>query len=632
MIIKVNGQVVTIKKNTSIDFISENSLFTGSDSYTLSISFPLRGCSQNIEVFGMISRKDVEKQSISMECEIRDKDFVKWGSITIIEIDELEVKAQFLEGRSEQNNDRSFDEIYLNELPLGYPSERRSTEYTPSSVWAAYPLRDCVALPWVNNTSGNLQNEPKFINGAWVWNGTQNLSFQPYLLYILKKVCQTQNYSYDFSEIENSECRHMVICNVLPSAWDALNFAIALPHWSLTEFFDELELFLFGEFYIDHRRKFIGFSFYKNDITQRAPVKIDNVINKYTAEISVDKDCDYFALKNIRYAENGNRYWAYRSCDWYIREHANEAVVFDTLSALLTFAQSLKESGVYTYQSGGRTMGKYVRGYEAGSDGHKLYYARDVNQYFIMFCYDATEVKTTNVRDEVHHWYKYYNRLEPINQFGALYYGKEADEVELKIVPAWIDDTDEDKGQCLFMECGDMGSKESWTEDVVESTGVYTPGFGGARTGNAIETDDTNYDDGELAQSNAGREIERGEKEKAVEYLDKLYIGYWDGVNRNNGLFPKPIIHTLETNNEFQRIDYPYGLSLNRVSSVIDRGIIPMIDGKKKYQFSWIGYSIPDVKAIFNIYGKKYMCEKITAQFTEDGMSQLLKGVFYRII
>ena len=177
-----------------------------------------------------------------------------------------------------------------------------------------------------------------------------------------------------------------------------------------------------------------------------------------------------------------------------------------------------------------------------------------------------------------------------------------------------------------------MGSKESWTEDVVESTGVYTPGFGGARTGNAIETDDTNYDDGELAQSNAGREIERGEKEKAVEYLDKLYIGYWDGVNRNNGLFPKPIIHTLETNNEFQRIDYPYGLSLNRVSSVIDRGIIPMIDGKKKYQFSWIGYSIPDVKAIFNIYGKKYMCEKITAQFTEDGMSQLLKGVFYRII
>jgi hypothetical protein len=41
---------------------------------------------------------------------------------------------------------------------------------------------------------------------------------------------------------------------------------------------------------------------------------------------------------------------------------------------------------------------------------------------------------------------------------------------------------------------------------------------------------------------------------------------------------------------------------------------------------------IPDVKSIFYIHGKKYLAEKITATFTENGMSQLVKMVAYRII
>ena len=42
-------------------------------------------------------------------------------------------------------------------------------------------------------------------------------------------------------------------------------------------------------------------------------------------------------------------------------------------------------------------------------------------------------------------------------------------------------------------------------------------------------------------------------------------------------------------------------------------------------------FCIPDVRSVFLIRGKRYICEKITATFTENGMSQLLKGVFYPI-
>lgn len=505
-----------------------------------------------------------------------------------------------------------------------------------------------VALPWVNNNSGNIQNEAKYENGSWRWNWSQDLTFQPYLIYILKKIFTSLGYEYDFSEIEYSEMRYLVICNAVPAAWELYDYAYALPHWSLTEFLEEVEKLLFGEFSINHRSRKVAFHFNKVTQNNTAPVEIKTIVNAYTTNINRDKNCDYVGLKNIKYADNDNRYWPYRSCQWYIREHGSEAVHFDTLNQLLQYAQTLKESGVY--QGGSRTGDLYCRGYRQGSDGHKLFFAEDVQQYFIMFCYDATQVKTTTVRDKEYHWYKYDNRLELINQFGAIEFEKDAEDEELNIVPAWIDDTDEEHGQMIFLECGEMGSVAILEEDTQSGTGQHTitqtsgtfgvglmesnnnPTSGiGARTCTPI-VDETDYNDGALAQGKTGKAIERGEQDKSEEYFDRIYIGYWDGNNRITGKTPYPFTHTLITTNEFTKINFPYSLSLKRKTGYYGRMNIPEIDGKKKYNFSWIGDEIPDARAVFYIFGKKYLCEKITAQFTENGRSQLLKGVFYRII
>lgn len=652
MQIIIDGKLAVIKKNTSFELVSENSLFTGADSYTLSITFPVKDCPQNMAIFGWINRKDVDIDRIVMDCWISDKSFNKFGSITIIEVTENDVKAQFLEGRSEANFDESFDDIYINELRLGYPAaaDRLPSNLTPGVAWMEYPFRDEVALPWVNNTSGNMQNEARWGNNGWEWVGVTSLTFQPYLLPLIKKICQVLGYSYDFSELENSEMIFMLVCNTLPAAWNVWDYGYALPHWSVTEFFEQLEHFLFGEFVINHRLKRIAFHYHKRGIESREPVRIEKVVNAYTANISLDKGCEYIGLKNIKYAENDNRFWAYRSCQWYIKEHASEAMVFATLTQLLAFAETLKESGVYEWTTP-RTGGTYCRGYIAGSDGHKLFYAQDVDQYFIMFCYDATQVKTTTVRDEEYHWYKYFNRLEPVNQFGMIEVDKEADEVEIKIVPAWIDDTDDDHGQCLFLECGEMGSVVTMEEETGGGSMVSTSGGtfgnansmyqggGGSRTdanlrerSSAAVVDETDYNDGALAQSQAGKAIERGEQQKSDAYFDCIYIGYWDGTNRNPGKLPFPFVHTLVTKNDFSRVDYPYTLSLQRATSSYDRSALFNIDGKKKYNFSFLSNTIPDVRAVFNIWGKNYLCEKITAQVTENGVSELMKGVFYRII
>ena len=61
------------------------------------------------------------------------------------------------------------------------------------------------------------------------------------------------------------------------------------------------------------------------------------------------------------------------------------------------------------------------------------------------------------------------------------------------------------------------------------------------------------------------------------------------------------------------------------------RRTVHSVNPKLKKTFKFLTDTIPDSRAVFYIRGKKYLCEKITTTFTENGMSQLLKGIFYPI-
>jgi len=646
MEISINGRLARLKKNTSFEYICENRMFTGSDSYTLTITFPLKDCMENIYIFGQINRKDVEKTKVVFDCEIRDRDFCKSGSITITEINDVEVKTQFLEGRSEQNFDDTFDDIYINQLALGYPTSLKPADNPPVSVWLdVWPNINWVALPWVNNTSGNLQNPCEYSSSSgYAWTGTANLSFQPYLLYILYKVCEVIGYTGDFEAIKDSTYRYLIICNTLPAAWDIRNFAVALPHWSLTEFFEELEKLLMGEFDINHKAKTIRFQFTNKIEHDTRKVEITDIVNRYTVEVSREEQTDYLNASNLVYADNDNRYWAYRSCQWYIKEHREDALVYETLADLLTYARTLQVSGYYRTETAHGYREVYTRGYPGSSDGNRLFYAEDVDTYFIMWCYKAELIKTETSRGTTYNWYKYYNRLEPINQFGKYEVDEDADDIELGCVPAWIDDTDEELGPCLFLECGEMDSAESWTDETDESgtTGSGSSSGGVSYGGNTwVENiqgrvpDETDYNSGALPRGTTGRAIAYGEQDKSDAYFDCLYLGFWDGVNRNNGFLPHPITDIVELTNDFDAKYSTYSFRLGR-DNTNETGIINwgrnIIEGKKKYSFSFLADSIPNPRAVFYIEGRKYICEKITATFqAESGMSQLMKGVFYRI-
>ena len=629
MEIIINGKQACLKKNTSFDFIFENRLFTGSDSYTMAIAFPLKGCAQNIDIFGHIHRADVVKSKIVFDCDIRDGAFCKSGSITITEISDTEVKTQFLEGRSEQNFDDTFDEIYLNELDLGYPTKK--TGINATEALKGYPTNNYVPMTWVNNYSGLIHNTYKLGSHAVTGfeDATETHTFQPYLLYILKRICTQIGYTYDFTDLENSQYKMLIVCNTLPAEWGAWNFAIAMPHWTLTEFYEQLEYFLFGEFNINHKLKHIVFHFSRNMAKQAGNVYIEKVVDAYTAEVTEEDDSKYLASCNLKYADNDSLMWAYKSCDWFIRANKWKATTFETMNDLIKRAETLKVSGIYrNVVNGEMTSGTWMyRGYKPDSDGNRLLYCKENDTYFVMYCY-KTELFKKGLEGK--RFYYYYNRLLPVNQFGEYFVSDKASEIELKIVPAWFDGTDDKYGNVLFLDCGEMGDNQSWTYS--EESGMINPYYYSSTFEGATQASDINYDEGDLAQGRASLAIANGKDGKKSEYFSCLYVGFWDGNIITNGQQPHPVVDKIEVTDSFTCHRTSHTLRLKECFASSMREEMKKIDGKKKYKFSFLADDIPSPRALFYIRGQRYICEKITATFHESGKSQLLKGVFYRVL
>ena len=57
MILTINGQQAALKKGSSIEYVSENRIFTDADGYSMEIELPLADCPHNLTIFGMIPRK-----------------------------------------------------------------------------------------------------------------------------------------------------------------------------------------------------------------------------------------------------------------------------------------------------------------------------------------------------------------------------------------------------------------------------------------------------------------------------------------------------------------------------------------------------------------------------------------------
>ena len=646
MILSINGQQVALKKDSSIEYVSENRIFTDADDYSMEIELPLAGCSQNLAVFGMLTRKDVDAETIFYDAVLQDTNFYKRGAVVITEITQEYVKVQFLEKRSYQNFFPRFDEKYINELDLGEWPSLTPSNITPQQIWSRW--QDYTALPWVNNSTGVMQNCVKWNSSQnkFVWktegdddddlNFSKSLSFQPNLLWLTKKICDVLGYTYDFSVWENSIYKYLLVVNTTPSSWGSRKWAQSLPHWTINEFFMNLENLLLYEFDIDHKKGHITCSKTQENVEDAGSVLIENVVDEFSVEVDTEDEDDYKAMLNRGYANGGHRMDNYYSCEWYIHRLTKpdgtvRCTEYATLAQLL--AHRLKQDCISDNSSprGDNT-------YPGGKWG--LHHAQDVDTYFVVEVMKRIEYRTQG--GLVFETWGNVCRLVPVNRFGNLILDEEnRDSIEeIMILPAWLDEADTDSGPIIFLECGDFGDGAD-----------TSPAHHAHNSNNPYLSDYAAID--EIIQFGACRTVGNGEKNAKDEIFSNLFVAFWDGAT---SMFvpkmPHPWIDSFDTDYSYvtQNTDtpqgtltitwraiyanHPFSLRINNLAygQGVERTSFTNIDRKKKYQFSFLAKEIPNVRSTFYIDGKKYLCAKIVATFGEEGMSQLLKGDFYKVI
>lgn len=599
MEIYINNQRAALKKGTSFEYVSENRLFTGSDAYSLTITFPLRDCHQNIAIFGHVNRADVKAKKVVFDCSIRDRSFSKFGSIVITEINEVEVKTQFLEGRSEQNFDSTLDKVYINELDLGTAPTTTPSAITPDNAWTpSYNQYKYVALPWVNDYSGNIQNKADFVTAPsdhYVWSSEcKGLSWQPYLSYITKKICEAIGYDADFSAWEaKEEYRYLLICNCLPYSWYLPQFAHALPHWTVEEYFAKLAVFLGGEFDINHHTKQISFAFTADVLSAKQSVQLDKVIEEHSTEVRIeDTNCNYVGLKNYAYKDCEHNMWKFYSCDWFVKEWLWNVVRFRTMAELLTATRQFYKWTGSRYRNDGID---------------KIYYAEECDAYFIIRTMSRVVKHIRVSAGVIHIEFEYTCRLQPINLFGSRVADEEAQTEEIEFVPAWIDDTEDKIGRILFLS------------------------FSGYDDEKDEEGDDESKYPFRLTQP--ASIIEIGEKDKKAEFYDRIYIGWYDGASSDHNTLPRPEVDNVIISDDWSNFRYAhFSMRINTAASNTGINVQHQINPQQKTTFKFLSETIPDVRSLFLIKGKRYVCEKLTATFTDNGKSSLLKGIFYPIL
>ena len=610
MNIYVDGKPAALKKGFSFDYTAENRLFLGRDGYTLNITFPLRDCSQNVEIFGYIHRSEVPLRKTNFDCIIQDGEVSLHGLLCVTKISDVEVECQFAEGRCAQVAADPFEDVYVNELDLGAPEIIDPSQITPDKAWKNITFgAEAVALPWVNEASPTAPNNwvNRDASGNYIWdNDTRGLSWQPYLIILAKRICEAVGYSYDFSEWESSSYRFLIVCNSLPASWNAPGYSRALPAWTVTEFFEKLELFMMCEFEFDHIEHSVRMRFSESALAAVAPVQIEQVVDSYDVAVSQDagSGCDYIAAKRLAYKECSHSMWPYYSCDWFLQRQP-DIRSYNTLSELLSKNKCrVSYHDGYTSWEWGENWSEqdiWGRKMQHNAVGSVLY-AADVDTYFVFRSIGAVDLGKTPAGRRVY-GQKYV--LQPINVFGSGV--PENDSVpseDIEFVPPCVMDTfisfDDDRGPMMFLSPGSFAE----AEDTVRS-----------------EPD-------EIKQPRMAELLERGDKDNGAAYYDVVFVAYWDGQWQPGAKSPHPIIDTVAVEQDWSMYrTSKYSMRLAGSSSPICP--LPQIDPRRKYKFSWLGRNIPNPRAIFFIHGRRYLCEKITATFTENGMSQLLKGEFY---
>lgn len=587
----ISNRQVYLPESLNFTFLYENPYFTSNSNSTYNIELPLKGCPDNLRVFGHLHRLWSKKSKISYPALLICDASVKLrGTAVVNEVTEKSVKIQLLSGNSEFNF-RTNDDSYINKLDLGkvrFPIPDGTTKPNQASrKWEYYGNVDQIDAVWNPVKYGDeyynrmiLQiGSDKFYSHMF----RDKVCVQPYLVFVIRKIVEYYGYTIGINDIDNSFLRNLYIVSALRTE----NIAQTLPKWTLSEFLDELEKFCAVITVVDEASKVVNFISLADYYDDSDPIVIssDDVLEEYQVTINNSTSDKDIATGNVSYnlpSLNENKYLKVE--DDIVSMALHHTV--NTYEQVGLFFNSLSETDKFKYivTAGGR-------------------------QYICYKSGDTISIKEVNVfRDKIR------------NQ-------ESTTDVTLKIVPAAIE-LYNTPVYLLFYDAVMGTAPDRYLPLNVPVTSYYRE----------MQSDEINIQEAiegtsEVDSPDEGKdilEVAFSDGLKTVKYTygetittDFQYpCPYTDNRQTVPGLSGGFSNYSLSL---YSNGSYSIGYRFARINTISS-------DISYKISFKCKKSLFLDPKKVFIIANQKYHCEKLEVQVSIDGFSDIVEGVFYRVM
>lgn len=591
----INGTQVDTRADFSVDMRFDNPYFKKSEDYSLDIELALDS-PNNRAVFGNIGRMDVTKQKLSFSAMMQvNASTVFKGKATIIRISNQTVKLQLLGGTSEVNyfsSDKMIDELPLAPLYMGVPYK-----YSPSwwlvhedehktvfgsvddvdmVMFDQYTVEDKVpkkSIGWCNY----LVESEIDIQGAF------NIPPQPYLVKMIERVLTAAGYQIGRNDIADSWMRNLYIVNHRRKpGWTYLEengkfkaeAAIALPHWSFTTFLDELEKFLCVIFIINENTvDIIDLNRFYEGSTEIVYVADDCVLAEYEVELN-DTDND----KNVTY---GNVGYGMEYTDKFLKPGASIMAYSDR-----------KEFDDYT------ALSEAYKSMDKDTRKTLIWVDKSTDREYIEYTADGTTA------------------LKPINVFGNLMRNNsDKVDVTLNIVPA---DTIR-RNVSVYFDTSSIGGAVhlGFPINQIVTTGINVEEASADSIQSLIENNETV--ESTSSEDNSTMEV-------AISTGESYTVGQVQGYDQK---YPIPFV-------DFKH-DGSYTLPEMSLSlhDVCEQSIghrlaqLKQLDSGQPYIIRFLASRKPNVRAIFVIHNKRFVCSTLSVTYENKGARFIYEGEFF---
>lgn len=412
---------------------------------------------------------------------------------------------------------------------------------------------------------------------------------QPHLLWVIKQIIFKRGYTIERNDIEGLDyVRYLYIA----SARQTLKIADALPHWTIKEFFEQVQNFFNCTLVFNEEKRTCSIIF-NNQMTNSEEITLEKVVDEHEEEIAKEENSkDNIISSNIRYKDIGKE--DVIRCDDSTRKKY-DTVWGNSYDELRAKAQADSEGRWKFYKNTsykGLTYGYTTEGELLAID-YLCPLERGSNNYL--------DLKIVPAKTDIKYYSTGYGGGQDNN--GYYFYGQK--QTVLTMSNNW-GGYECENGDLVKALWGQVEGKQK--KDKEDFLPVFL--YNGHKPGKGCRI----YYDRDMSQPTG---IIEGNGGLSIPVGDPYISYFWKNVEGSN--YRKKFCMALVPGH----LDIYHG-------KVFDN--MPKLNMEDVLKEEFIYYSVPNPRAVYIIKGKRYLAQKIEYKIDKEGINPLMTGYFVEIL